>query len=51
VTSEHGKMIRMNVDEIRETGRNAKGVRIMDMRNGDKITAVQPIIPEEEEEK
>ncbi|MDR1954629.1 MAG: DNA gyrase subunit A [Candidatus Methanoplasma sp.] len=50
VTSEHGKMIRMNVDEIRETGRNAKGVRIMDMRNGDKITAVQPIIPDGEEE-
>ncbi|MCL1979109.1 MAG: DNA gyrase subunit A [Methanomassiliicoccaceae archaeon] len=50
VTSEHGKMIRMNVDEIRETGRNAKGVRIMDMRNGDKIAAVQPIIPDEEEE-
>jgi DNA gyrase subunit A len=50
VTSEHGKMIRMNVDEIRETGRNAKGVRIMDMRNSDKIAAVQPIIPDEEEE-
>jgi DNA gyrase subunit A len=50
VTSEHGKMIRMNIDEIRETGRNAKGVRIMDMRNGDKITAVQPIIPDGEDE-
>jgi DNA gyrase subunit A len=49
VTSTQGKMIRMNVDEIRETGRNAKGVRIMDMRNGDKIAAVQPIIPEEDE--
>jgi len=51
VTSVHGKMIRMNIDEIRETGRNAKGVRIMDMRNGDKITAIQPIISEEGEEK
>jgi DNA gyrase subunit A len=50
VTSVQGKMIRMNVDEIRETGRNAKGVRIMDMRNGDKIAAVQPIIPDEGEE-
>ncbi|MCL2147814.1 MAG: DNA gyrase subunit A [Methanomassiliicoccaceae archaeon] len=49
VTSAHGKMIRMNVDEIRETGRNAKGVRIMDMRDGDKVTAVQPIIPDEGE--
>ena len=51
VTSVHGKMIRMNVDEIRETGRNAKGVRIMDMRDGDKITAVQPIISDGEEGK
>lgn len=44
VTSMQGKMIRMKVDEIRETGRNAKGVRIMDVRDGDKITAVQPLI-------
>jgi DNA gyrase subunit A len=49
VTSVQGKMIRMGVDEIRETGRNAKGVRIMDMRNGDKITAVEPIILDGEE--
>ena len=47
VTSVNGKMIRMSVDEIRETGRNAKGVRIMDMRDGDKVTAVQPIIAED----
>lgn len=43
VTSVQGKMIRMFVNEIRETGRNAKGVRIMDMRGDDRITAVQPI--------
>ena len=49
VTSKQGKMIRMQVDEIRETGRNAKGVRIMDMRNDDKITAVQPIVADEGE--
>jgi len=50
VTSKQGKMIRMKIDEIRETGRNAKGVRIMDMRNDDKITAVQPIVSDGEEE-
>ncbi|MDR2846644.1 MAG: hypothetical protein LBV63_05115, partial [Candidatus Methanoplasma sp.] len=49
VTSKQGKIIRMKVNEIRETGRNAKGVRIMDMRNDDKITAVQPIVPEDVE--
>ncbi len=43
ITSKQGKMIRIPVSEIRVTGRNAAGVKIMDMRNGDKITALQPI--------
>ena len=46
VTSKSGKMIRIDTDEIRETGRNAKGVRIMDMRDGDKIIAVTPVSAE-----
>ena len=50
LTSSSGKIIRIDTDEIRETGRNAKGVRIMDMRNGDKIVAVEPIMTEEQEE-
>lgn len=50
VTSQQGKIIRMFVNEIRETGRNAKGVRIMDMRGDDKITAVEPIISDDEEQ-
>ena len=49
LTSKAGKIIRMNTDEIRETGRNAKGVRIMDMRDGDKVTAVEPVMSEEQE--
>lgn len=48
VTSKQGKIIRMDIDEIRESGRNARGVKIMDMRNDDKITAVQPLVAEEE---
>lgn len=43
VTSKSGKIIRIDTDEIRETGRNAKGVKIMDMRDGDKIIAVSPV--------
>ncbi len=43
VTSRQGKMIRIKVSEIRVTGRNAAGVKIMDMRNDDKIIALQPI--------
>ncbi len=48
VTSMQGKIIRMDMNEIRETGRNAKGVRIMDMRNDDKITAVQPLVSDDD---
>ena len=43
VTSKQGKMIRIKVSEIRVTGRNAAGVKIMDMRNDDKIMALQAI--------
>ena len=50
LTSSSGKIIRMDTDEIRETGRNAKGVRIMDLRNGDKVVAVEPVMTEEQEE-
>ena len=50
LTSKSGKIIRMNTDEIRETGRNAKGVRIMDLRNDDKITAVEPVMSDEQEQ-
>jgi DNA gyrase subunit A len=45
--SKSGKIIRMQTDSIRETGRNAKGVRVMDMRDGDKIIAVEPIMAED----
>ena len=49
LTSASGKIIRMDTDEIRETGRNAKGVRIMDMRDGDRVVAVEPVMTEEQE--
>ena len=47
--SKSGKIIRMQTDSIRETGRNAKGVRIMDMRDGDKIIAVEPVMADDAE--
>ncbi len=46
--SKSGKIIRMQADSIRETGRNAKGVRVMDMRDGDKIIAVEPLMAEDD---
>ena len=46
LTSKNGKMIRIDTDDIRQTGRSAQGVRLMDLRDGDKVAAVQPIMPE-----
>ncbi len=50
LTSSSGMIIRINTDSIRETGRNAKGVRVMELKEGDKVVAVQPIMTEEQEE-
>jgi DNA gyrase subunit A len=49
VVSTQGKVIRIKVDQIRVTGRNAAGVRIMDLRNDDKVIALQPVEHDEEE--
>lgn len=43
ITSESGKILRISVSDIRVTGRNAAGVRIMDLRNGDRLIALQPV--------
>jgi len=47
VVSTGGKMIRMQVAEIRKTGRNAKGVRVMDLHDDDSVAAVEPIAPDD----
>ena len=48
VTSEAGKVLRIRIADIRITGRNAAGVRIMDLRDGDRVTALQPVDKAEE---
>src|SRR5438552_17052100 len=45
-----GQMVRTRVKEIRETGRNTMGVKLMDLRNGDKLQAIAPVVSEAEEE-
>jgi len=49
VTTVGGIMIRCPVDDIRETGRAAKGVRIQRLEEGDKVTAVVRLVSEKEE--
>lgn len=45
VLSSTGKFIRMKVAEIRQTGRNAQGVKLMDLKEGERIIAVYPVNP------
>jgi len=43
-------MVRTRVKEIRETGRNTMGVKLMDLRNDEKLQAVAPVVSQVEEE-
>src|ERR1700726_3620222 len=45
-----GQMARTRVKEIRETGRNTMGVKLMDLRKGEKLQAVAPVVSQAEEE-
>jgi DNA gyrase subunit A len=45
-----GQMVRIPVKGIRETGRNAQGVKLIDLDGGDKLQAIAPVISEENEE-
>jgi DNA gyrase subunit A len=51
VTTVRGMVIRIPVAGIRKTGRSAKGVRIIRLKEKDRVTAVVKIISEKEEEK
>ncbi|HEY4272724.1 MAG TPA: DNA gyrase subunit A [Candidatus Udaeobacter sp.] len=45
-----GQMVRTRVKEIRETGRNTMGVKLMDLRNGEKLQAIAPVVSQTAEE-
>ena len=45
-----GQMVRTRVKEIRETGRNTMGVKLMDLRSGEKLQAIAPVVSQAEEE-
>ena len=46
--SHYGKIIRMDSTTIRESGRNAQGVRLLQLEPGDRVAAAVVIAPEEE---
>ena len=39
-----GQMVRTPVKEIRETGRNAMGVKLLTLRGGEKLQAIAPVV-------
>jgi DNA gyrase subunit A len=45
-----GQMVRIFVKDIRETGRNTQGVKLIDLAEGDKLQAITPVISEQQEE-
>ncbi len=45
-----GQMVRTRVKEIRETGRNAQGVKLMDLKTGEKLQAIAPVVSQAAEE-
>ena len=42
-----GQSVRIRVSEIRETGRNAQGVRLMNLGDGELIQDVASVVSEE----
>ena len=45
-----GKMVRTRINEIRETGRNAQGVKLIDLREGENLQGIAPVVSDGEEE-
>src|SRR5712672_1550144 len=43
-----GQLIRTRVKEIRETGRNAMGVKLLALREGEKLQAIAPVVSQAE---
>jgi DNA gyrase subunit A len=45
-----GQLVRTRIKEIRVVGRNTMGVKLMDLRNGEKLQAIAPVVSQAEEE-
>ena len=50
VVTEKGMTIRIRCEEIRSVGRNAQGVRLVKLEEGDKIARIAPVVKDDEEE-
>ena len=50
IITKHGVIIRSSVSQVRVTGRIAQGVKLVNLDEGDLVTAVARVVPEEEGE-
>lgn len=50
LVTEKGMVVRVPVKDIRTTGRSTQGVRLMKLEQGDVVTSVAKIVPEDEED-
>jgi DNA gyrase subunit A len=50
VITNGGQVIRTRVGEIRETGRNTQGVRVIRLRDGEQVVDVEPVAEGEEDD-
>jgi DNA gyrase subunit A len=48
--TDKGKMVRTRVAEIRETGRNAQGVKLIDLRDKEQLQGIAPVVATEVED-
>jgi DNA gyrase subunit A len=48
--SERGQLIRIKVKDIRETGRAAQGVRVIDLDEGDRLVAIAKLAESDDAE-
>lgn len=46
LVSNSGKIIRIQVNSIRQTGRAAQGVKVMELKDDDRVAAVEPVNPD-----
>lgn len=45
-----GQMVRTRVKEIRETGRNTMGVKLMDLKGAEKLQAIAPVVADKDDD-
>jgi DNA gyrase subunit A len=50
IITKHGVIIRSSVSQVRVTGRIAQGVKLVNLDEGDLVTAVARVVPEDEGE-